>query len=116
MLSAKKKYKDCNCLRENSGYLNAVGMQLYAIKRPKQPQLALSTYYYRRLFNGLSAKATYTIDSYSFNNIGLGLSANVGGFNFYIIADNFLQYKNIYNAQSVSLQLGFNYIFNKNEN
>lgn len=112
----KKKYKDCNCLRENSGYLNAVGMQLYAIKRPKQPQLALSTYYYRRLFNGLSAKATYTIDSYSFNNIGLGLSANVGGFNFYIIADNFLQYKNIYNAQSVSLQLGFNYIFNKNEN
>ena len=56
---------------------------------------------------------TLSISSPIGKNIGLGLSANVGGFNFYIIADNFLQYKNIYNAQSVSLQLGFNYIFNK---
>ncbi len=109
----KKKYKDCNCLREDIGYLNAVGLQLYAINRPKQPQLALTAYYYRRLFKGLRAKATYTIDPYSFNNVGLGLSAHLGGFNFYMMADNFLQYKNIYNAQSVSLQLGFNYIFNK---
>ncbi|MCF7569555.1 DUF5723 family protein [Sabulilitoribacter arenilitoris] len=112
----KKKYKDCKCLKEDSGYQNAVGMQLYTINRPKQPQVALTAYYYRRLFNGLSAKATYTIDSYSFNNVGLGVSAYLGPLNFYVMADNFLQYKNIYNTQSVSLQLGFNYIFNKNEN
>ncbi|WP_346883361.1 DUF5723 family protein [uncultured Algibacter sp.] len=111
----KKRTKDCNCIKDETGYLNAVGAQLYAIKRPKSPQLALTAYYYRRLFKGLRAKMTYTIDSYSFNNIGLGLSAHVGGVNFYVAADNFLQYKNIYNAQSVSLQLGFNYIFNKNE-
>ncbi|MEP5339293.1 MAG: DUF5723 family protein [Algibacter sp.] len=111
----KKIDKACNCIQEESDYLNAVGMQLYAISRPKQPQLALTAYYYRRLFNGLSAKATYTIDSYSFKNVGLGVSANIGGMNFYIMADNFLEYQNIYNAQSVSLQLGFNYIFNKNE-
>ncbi|MEP4785840.1 MAG: DUF5723 family protein, partial [Gilvibacter sp.] len=111
----KKIDKECNCIQEESDYLNAVGMQLYAISRPKQPQLALTAYYYRRLFNGLSAKATYTIDSYSFKNVGLGVSANIGGMNFYIMADNFLEYQNIYNAQSVSLQLGFNYIFNKNE-
>ncbi len=109
----KKQSKDCNCLKEDVGYLNAVGMQLYAINRPKQPQLALTAYYYRRLLKGLRAKATYTIDSYSFNNVGLGISAHLGGLNFYVMADNFLQYKNIYNAQSVSLQLGFNYIFNK---
>ena len=90
-------------------------MQLYVISRPKQPQLALTAYYYRRLFKGLRAKATYTLDSYSLHNIGLGLSAHLGGANFYIMADNFLQYQNIYNAQSVSLQLGFNYIFNTNE-
>lgn len=111
----KKKEKECNCIKEDVGYLNAVGMQLYAISRPKQPQLALTAYYYRRLFKGLRAKATYTLDSYSLNNIGFGLSAHLGGANFYILADNFLQYKNLYNAQSVSLQLGFNYIFNKNE-
>ena len=77
--------------------------------------MALTGYYYRRLFKSLRAKVTYTLDSYSFNNIGFGLSAHVGGANFYILADNFLQYQNIYDAQSVSLQLGINYIFNKNE-
>lgn len=112
----EKRSKSCNCLKEDIGYLNAVGVQLYAIKRPVQPQFALTTYYYRRLFKGLRAKATYTIDSYSFNNLGLGISAHIGGVNFYAMADNILEYKNIYNAQSVSLQLGFNYIFNKNEN
>ncbi|WP_242202436.1 DUF5723 family protein [Aestuariivivens insulae] len=111
----KPKYEDCNCLRKDEGYLNATGIQLYAINRPRQPQLALTAYYYRRLFKGLRAKASYTLDSYSLSNIGLGISAHLGGFNFYAMADNFLNYRNIYNAQSVSLQLGFNYIFNKNE-
>ncbi|KAA5828134.1 hypothetical protein FPF71_04675 [Algibacter amylolyticus] len=108
----KKRLKECNCLAGEQPYMNRVGAQLYAIKRPKSPQLALTAYYYRRLFNGLRMKATYTLDSYSFNNIGLGVSAHLGGANFYVLADNFLQYQNIYDAQSVSLQLGFNYIFN----
>jgi len=111
----KKKEKECHCIKEDMGYLNAVGLQLYAISRPKQPQLALTAYFYRRLFKALRIKATYTIDSYSLNNIGFGLSAHLGGANFYILADNILQYENLYNAQSVSLQLGFNYIFKTNE-
>jgi hypothetical protein len=78
--------------------------------------LALTAYYYRRFFKGLAFKAAYTIDSYSFNNLGLGISANIAGLNIYAMADNFLNFKNIYDAQSVSLQLGINYIFNKNEN
>lgn len=112
----EKKEKECNCIKDETGYLNAVGVQLYAINRPKRPQLALTTYYYRRLFKGLRIKGTYTIDSYSFYNVGLGLSAHIGRINFYAMADNFFQYKNIYDAEGVSLQLGFNYIFNKNEN
>ena len=111
----KMKDKDCNCLTDETPYINRAGVQLYAIKRPKGLQMALTGYYYRRLFKSLRAKVTYTLDSYSFNNIGFGLSAHVGGANFYILADNFLQYQNIYDAQSVSLQLGINYIFNKNE-
>ncbi|MDO5978027.1 DUF5723 family protein [Flavivirga spongiicola] len=111
----KKKHETCDCAIEDDSYQNSAGLQLFAMSRPKQPQLALTAYYYRRLFNGLQVKATYTIDSYSANNIGLGMSANLGGLNFYIMADNFLELKNIYSAQSVSLQLGFNYIFNKNE-
>lgn len=111
----KKKLKDCDCLAEEGDYLNRVGAQLYAIKRPKSMQVALTAYYYRRIFNGLSAKATYTIDAYSFANIGLGISMNLWGLNLYVMADNFLAYQNIYDAQHVSLQLGLNYIF-KNEN
>lgn len=112
----KSKVEDCNCSAEEEPYLNRIGGQLYAIQRPRAMQLALTAYYYRRIFNGLSAKATYTIDSYSFNNIGLGLSANIWGLNIYVLADNFLQYRNVYDAQSVSLQFGLNYIFKKNEN
>lgn len=111
----KKKSEVCNCVKEDSDYLNRVGMQLYAMHRPKRPQVALTAYYYKQLHKGIRAKATYTIDSYSFNNIGLGLSAHLGNVNFYIMADNFLQYQNIYDAQSLSLQLGFNYIFNKKD-
>ncbi len=111
----KKKIEACNCTGEEDGYLNSTGLQLFAMSRPKRPLLALTAYYYRRLFNGLQVKTTYTIDSYSPYNIGLGMSANLGNLNFYVMADNFLEFKNIYNAQSVSLQLGFNYIFNKNE-
>lgn len=110
-----KKEKECNCIKNKKEFQNAVGAQLFAINRPRQPQVALTLYYYRKLFKGLSAKTTYTLDSYTLNNIGLGFSANLGGLNFYVMADNFLQYKNIYDAQSVSLQLGFNYIFKKNE-
>ena len=87
----KKTDKDCNCLKEESDYQNAVGMHLFAISTPKRPQLALTAYYYRRLIKGLRVKATYTLDPYSFNNIGLGLSAHLGSVNFYVMADNFFR-------------------------
>ena len=112
----KKVSKECNCLQGDSGYLNAVGAHLFAINRPKQPQLALTTFFYRQLFDQLRLKATYTVDSYSFTNIGLGMSTHFGSINFYLMADNLLEFQNLAKAQSVSLQLGFNYIFKQNEN
>ena len=104
----ERKEEDCNCIKEELRYLNAVGMQLYAVNRPRRPQLALTTYYYRYLFVGLRLKGTYTIDSYSFYNLGIGLSVHIGKVNLYAMADNFVQYKNLYDAEGVSLQLGFN--------
>jgi hypothetical protein len=109
----EKQSKTCNCAVDDTGYINAIGLQLYGISRPRRPQMALTAYYYRRLFNALRLKATYTVDSYTFNNLGLGMSAHIGGANFYVMVDNLLEYKNVYDAQSLSLQLGFNYIFNK---
>jgi hypothetical protein len=44
------------------------------------------------------------------------MSASLGALQFYIMADNLLEYQNLAKSQSVSLQLGFNYIFKNNEN
>ncbi len=111
----KETFEECNCTQDEGQYLNRAGLQLFAMTRPNKPIMALTAYYYRRLFDNLQVKATYTVDSFSAYNIGLGMSANLGGLNFYVMADNFLQLENIYDTQSVSLQLGFNYIFKKKD-
>lgn len=106
---------DCDCLNMDKGNLHKqnVGFQFYSIFRPKGPQMAGTLFYKRRLNEYISAKATYTVDSYSFSNVGLGVSADVGSVNFYIAADNLLKYGNLAKAKSVSLQLGINLIFDE---
>jgi hypothetical protein len=95
-----------------SSQSQAVGAQFYSIFRPKGPQMAGTLFYYRKIADFLAAKATYTIDSYSFSNVGLGLVTDIGKFNFYIAVDNLLHFGNLAKAKSVSLQLGFNIKFN----
>ncbi len=106
---------ECNCLKmgENQKFNQSIGFQYYSMYRPKGPQMAATLFYYRRFSEHISTKATYTIDSYSYANFGLGLVANVGVVNFYIMADNLQWYQNIAKAKSVSLQLGFNIIVDK---
>ncbi len=101
---------DCNCYDMSGGLTRnqSVGIQYYGVFRPKGPQMAGTLFYYRRLFEYLSAKATYTVDSYSASNFGLGMVVDLGKFNFYVAADNLLSYGNLAKAKSVSLQLGFN--------
>ncbi|EDP71496.1 hypothetical protein FBALC1_03392 [Flavobacteriales bacterium ALC-1] len=111
----KKQNKDCDCLNDDVGYINEVGAQLYAVNRPKRPQFALTAYYYRRVFNGFRVKATYTVDSFSYKNIGLGVSTHFGPVNLYVLADNLLEYQNLAKAQSASLQLGLNFVFGRNK-
>ncbi|MCG2418461.1 DUF5723 family protein [Aequorivita sp. F47161] len=105
----------CDCLNMGGEqlYRQNVGLQLYTIFRPRGPQLAGTLFYHRRVTNFLSAKATYTVDSYSFKNVGLGVSADIGIVNLYLAADNLMSYGNLAKAKSVSLQLGFNLIFDE---
>jgi hypothetical protein len=107
---ASENSGDCDCLNMGAGIQRnqAVGLQFYSIQRPKGTQMAGTLFYYRRLWNFLSAKATYTIDSYSKDNVGFGIVADIGKVNFYMAADNLLRYENLAKANSVSLQLGFN--------
>lgn len=103
---------DCNCIgNDENKYANAVGAQLFVMSAPRSPLMALTGYYRRQIFDALEVKATYTIDSFSSRNVGLGLSTTVGKVNFYLLADNLLEYRDISKANSLSFQLGLNIIF-----
>jgi hypothetical protein len=91
-------------------YPNSLGGQLYMIKRPRGVQAALTGFYQRRFGSVLSLKATYTVDKYSFTNIGLGLNLQAGPINFYVLGDNLLSYGNVADSHYGSLQFGFNII------
>ncbi len=108
---------DCDCLHMDSKLkkIQGFGLQFYSIFRPKGPQMAGTLFYHRKLADFLAAKLTYTADSYSFTNVGLGVAANFGKFNFYLAADNLISYSNIAKAKSVSLQLGLNVLINQPE-
>ncbi len=104
--------EDCNCDGNGSDvvYKSAVGAQLFVMSTPRMPMAAFTTYFSRKILKGLQAKATYTIDSFSSRNIGLGLSTTAGPVNFYLIADNLLEYRDVTKANSLSFQLGLNVI------
>lgn len=93
-------------------YTDALGVQLYSVFRPLSPQLALTGFYQKSITNKIHTKFTYTIDDFSYANIGAGLSAQLGKLNLYGMIDNILEYRNLSSANSLSLQLGINVIFN----
>ncbi len=108
--------KVCNCdyraytSFRNLYYLNSVGAQLYAINRPRGPQLAFTAFYQRRFGKALTLKATYTADKFTSSNVGLGMSIQAGPVNLYVMADNLLTYRNIADSNIASFQLGLNII------
>lgn len=103
--------EDCVCIAGEKRYKNAVGAQLFVMSTPRMPITALTGFYQRNISDQFQAKATYTLDSYSYTNVGLGLSANLGKFNMYFMADNLLEYRDVSKANSLSFQFGFNFIF-----
>jgi hypothetical protein len=102
---------ECNCTSANENkYTNSVGAQVFVMSTPKTPLMALTAFYRRQIFDALEMKATYTVDSFSSRNIGLGLSTTLGKVNFYVLADNLLEYRDISKANSLSFQFGLNII------
>ena len=85
------------------------------IKRPRGVQAALTGFYQRNLGRTLSLRTTYTVDKYSWTNVGLGINLQAGPVNFYVLADNILDYANLADSPYASLQFGFN-IISWNEN
>jgi hypothetical protein len=109
---------ECKCLNldQESIYKNALGVQLFAMTTPKSPTVAVTGFYKRRITHALQMKATYTLDTYSYSNIGLGLSSTFGKVNWYILANNLLAYTDLAKAQSLSFQFGLNVVFANKHN
>ncbi len=105
---------DCNYTtnsRENNlNYKNSVGGQIYAINRPRGPQVAATAFYQRRFGNALALRGTYTVDKFTYTNIGLGVSFQAGPVNFYLMGDNLLGYRNVAASHYASFQFGLNII------
>lgn len=107
---------ECNCRGKiNTYYKNAVGAQLFAMTAPREPLFALTAFYKRSIFKKLEAKATYTFDTFSNKNIGLGLAGTLGPVNIYALVGNVLEYKDLSKASSATFQLGINFVFEEND-
>lgn len=90
---------------------NLVGLHLFGVKRPRTLNMAMTAYYDRKFNNNFRAKLAYTIDDFSFTNIGLLVSKKFNKFNMFFAADNLLGYFNLAKSQSASVQFGMQFIF-----
>ena len=112
-IPSRRNYDCKDYVREGrayDGYNNGVGGQLYMINRPKGPQAALTAFYMHRFDNAITVKTTYTVDKFSYSNIGVGVNFQAGPVNFYVMADNLLEYNNLVDSHYASFQFGLNII------
>jgi len=108
----EERSDECNCHGTvEKFYKNAVGFQVFGMSAPREPLVALTAFYRRNIFRKLDLKATYTFDTFSNKNIGLGLSGAIGPVNIYALVNNVLEYKDISKASSAAFQLGINFVF-----
>ncbi len=106
-----QNYDDCRFLIDPDLYVNKIGFQWFSTVGAVHSYMAGTIFYERWINKYLQTKLTYTVDPYSFSNIGMGLSTQIGIFNAYFTADNLLSLGNIYDIKSASFQLGINFIF-----
>lgn len=97
----------------NRRHTNRVGMHFFSIKRPRGFRYALTAYYDKEISSKLRMKLAYTLDDFSYTNVGLLVSTRLKSFNFYLAADNLVGYFNLAKTHSASLQFGMQFIFNR---
>lgn len=90
---------------------SAYGLQIYTAFRPKIPMWAVTGFYSRELTSSLAIKGTYTVDQFSYYNLGFGISGHIKHFNIYATADNLVALASIKNSNYQSFQFGMNFIF-----
>jgi len=106
-------YDDCRFLVDEGLFNNKIGFQWFSTVGAVHSYMAATVFIEHKINKYLQTKLTYTADPYSFSNVGIGLSTQIGLFNAYFTADNLLNLNNMYAAKSASFQLGLNLILKK---
>ncbi|MDT0650538.1 DUF5723 family protein [Autumnicola edwardsiae] len=101
-------------LVKEARYMNSTGLLLSGVNRPKGITLSMTAYYDKLITEKFGFRAAYTIDDYSFTNIGLMAHRTFNNFNIYLAANNLLGFPNFAKTNSTSLQFGIQFIFNDN--
>ncbi|MGB0891202.1 MAG: DUF5723 family protein [Flavobacteriaceae bacterium] len=92
-------------------FSNSIGLQIFSILRPQRTHFALTTFYEKALGENFRTKLTYTVDDFSYTNVGLGMSTLIGKVNTYVLVDNVFGLDHIGYSKRASIQLGMNLIF-----
>jgi hypothetical protein len=82
------------------------GIQTYTEFLPATVQWGATIFYAKKFNPYLAAKLTYTVDSFTYTNIGIGLSTHVSNFNFFLAADNLIGIFSPKDSNYQSLQMG----------
>ena len=106
-----KRDYTCNYLPKSQRYLNKLSAHLFTLLSDVHTRIAGTVSFERYFSKHFQAKVSYTADSFSFSNIGLGMATQLGPVQFYFLADNLLNLTNVYDAQAFALQLGINFNF-----
>jgi len=67
----------------------------------------------RRVTNHLSASLNYSMINHHLNNVGVGLAANAGAFQFYMLTDNIIGTIDPLGNHTTHIHFGFNLIFGR---
>jgi hypothetical protein len=86
------------------------GFQTYTEFLPETIQWGATIFYAKKFNPYLAAKLTYTVDSFTYTNIGIGLSTHISYFNFFLAADNLIGIFSPKDSNYQSLQMGMSFL------
>lgn len=91
---------------------NVLGLMVQGRYFNQELLMAYTANYLHR-FRSIDIALNYSMIGRSYTNIGLGLMANMGAFQFYLIQDDILWYVRPDKLQVMNIRLGFNFVMNE---
>jgi len=92
-------------------FMNLFGMLISGVNRPKGPTYGVTAYWDRKVNDLLRFRLAYGLDEYSVTKLGGMVSSRFNNFNIYLAVNDIIGYTNLAEANSASVQLGFQFLF-----